>query len=142
KKFATDRLITLLPKLKASDRDLLNDAQRLCLYKSLIGHVTPKVNPGYLISAFDAIAQVGDERALPFVKPFYTDRMVTLAGQEVFEAADACRSAIKERIEIDRKNNMLLRPAATSSDPEVLLKPVGAPQEAEAMQLLRGSTQE
>lgn len=142
KNSVTERLTTLLPRIKASDSDLLNADQRFCLYKSLFANVKPKPNKPYLLAALGAIAQIGDDKALPFVEPFYLEGMIAVTGQEVFEAAYECRTTLKERAEADRKNNLLLRPAATSCDPEVLLKPVGAPQEADAVQLLRASTRD
>jgi hypothetical protein len=135
---ATYLLTRLLPRLQASDADLLNTNQRACLYRSL---TTVTNNSDYLIAALKALEQIGDGEALPFVERLAEGRQRTAGAERVQVAARDCLPYLRLRADKARASQTLLR-ASSASDtpPNLLLRPAQSRDDAEPEQLLRPGT--
>jgi hypothetical protein len=137
---AADALISLLPRLRASDVNLLNAQQRACLYRVL----TPGHARSYLdlqIAILQALQQVGDEAAVWPVERLANMFAVTPRQRYLKEAAVECLPFLRERIDLTRASQTLLRASSqadTSSD-LLLRAATGGPETSQA-QLLRAST--
>lgn len=130
-------LIRLLPRLKASDSDLLNDAQRSILL-SLLGRNDSQT---LQVAILESFKQIGDARCLPVVE--------RLAGRVMFspvpDAAKECLPYLKQRVEEQTVRATLLRAgsAPSGSTPETLLRPAqGADVRNEPALLLRAAAQD
>jgi hypothetical protein len=153
---AIEALTGLLPRLKASDAALLNDAQRakLCQILSL-----PVENPFYKdfrdlfrpannravafrVAILRAFEQVGDSKALAVVERLAKREAKTEGEKRIQEAAEACLPALQYRAEQERSSQTLLRAAMPSSAAsETLLRAAAGTQDTAPEQLLRASEQ-
>ncbi len=140
---AVERLGVLLPRLKASDHDLMTEEQKLALYKAIKLPLAKGAGPAdwaFLLAALGALEQIGDERALPFVDAIVERTPSGTKEPEVVEAARACRPALLERIEQQRVAMRLLRPSEAPADAgETLLRPTYGPGQSDPDLLLRPS---
>ena len=106
----------LLPRLRADDGHLLNDAQRNCLYHQLrVGDVELK------LAILKTLEQIGDAKAIPYV-----DRLCHGNGRidaRVRRAAEECLPFLLIRAEHEIAPRILLR-ASSNADtaPETLLR--------------------
>jgi hypothetical protein len=147
-------LIDLLPRLKASDAALLNEAQRakLCqllslpvenpLYKDIRGLFRPANNKAvdFRVAIRQAFAQVGDSKALGVVERLATREAKTEGERRIQEAAEACLPALQTRADLERSSQTLLRASMPSSDAsDTLLRPATGTQDSAPEQLLRAS---
>jgi hypothetical protein len=86
------------------------------------------------LAILKAWEQVGDEKALPAVERLAAGTW----DSRVRAAADACLPALRQRAELARQRDTLLRPAsAPGTGSEVLLRPAAGPGETSAALLLR-----
>jgi hypothetical protein len=116
---AADSLIVLLPRLQASDADLINDEQRAILYKQIRGDNTELV-----LAILKSLEQIGDEKVMPFVEERASGSNRKGRSQSIREAALACLPALNARVEMQRASHTLLRAAESDrEDSEVLLRP-------------------
>ncbi|MCW3098404.1 MAG: hypothetical protein JWL77_4022 [Chthonomonadaceae bacterium] len=148
---AIESLIELLPRLTASDIDLLNAEQRTLLCWKLSsppnrfdGNLRPLSQTAYeqqiafRIAILQAFAQVGDSRALPIVERLARGETKTEEQKRIQKAARECLPLLKLRIEQQRSIQTLLRASdASHADPETLLRPMKGAQETHPEQLLR-----
>lgn len=147
-------LIPLLPQLKASDAALLNDSQRTKLlrilslpienplYKDVRDLFRPAKNQAIEIrvSILQALEQVGDSKAIPFVAPLAKQEAKTDGERRIKEAAQECLPALKLRAEQQQTIQTLLR-ASQPSDalPDTLLRAAAGHQDTPSEQLVRAS---
>ena len=135
RKMVPEKLIRLLPQLKASDRNCLNDAQRACLYRALRGK-----NDALKLAILQSLQQIGDSKALPYVQKLAADQRA-MSGPRMREAVALCLPFLTDLAEKEKNSQMLLRAAdgnLTSSD--VLLRPAEGGTVSEPEQLLRASS--
>jgi hypothetical protein len=110
---ATTALIRLLPHLRASDVNLLNNHQRKCLYSALHG-----ANVDLTLALLRGLEQSGDHRALPHV-----EALASRAGEttrrdgRIQEAAQACLPYLRIQAERARISQSLLRPSSIAELP-------------------------
>jgi HEAT repeat protein len=129
---AEQKLIQLLPRLRASDAGLLNEEQRKILNKTLPN----RKKPGLAIAILKAYEQVGDEKALAVVEKIANGEGRAAPG--VKEAARVCLPALQKRAENERAARTLLRPSAAPDDPSgILLRPAQGVGETDPGLLLR-----
>lgn len=162
-----DALITLLPRLKASDADRLTSHQRHCLYRDLLGR-----RNGYVLALLSALEQIGDSSSIPYVeclrvakRPVHTfvgdlrafvsgtklgyrtflagassgrPASVTPFAPHIQEAVERCLELLYRKAEQEQVSGTLLR-AAGSPEPgsETLLRPAAAGPEVDPNELLR-----
>lgn len=134
---AAGRLTQLLPTLRATHTDLLTDAQRLILAKSLrMGEL--RTNTGYQLAALKALQQVGDEKSIPIVERFYASDGSGPAAQAVRDEARVTLGFLRERAERERIAHTLLRPSMDPASPaEMLLRPAAGAGDTDPDVLLR-----
>src|SRR5579871_2464958 len=126
---AATALIPLLPRLQPMHAYLLDSEQRNCLHRAL-NHPDR-----YLVcAALEALQQIGDASAIPLVEHLVKD----LPDGYVQNAARACLQALRARVEVENRAQILLRPASVPGDrKEVLLRPVESIPLTPTEQLLR-----
>ena len=128
----------LLPRLKATDANLLNERQRESLFRALaITHAD------FVLAALKALEQIGDEKAIEHVH-----RLVDGLGKagkvpRVQKAAADCLAFLRVKAQRDQENRTLLRPA-TGADSEGthLLRPAGSVPDVPPELLLRASSRD
>jgi hypothetical protein len=134
---AVSALTRLLPRLRASDADLLDDKQRTRLYNAL-DWGTPSYEADFLIAILKALEQVGDEKALRCVENRAALEPQDADGRRVQKAATACLPHLRERIEQERVAAILLRPAIAPADlGATLLRPAQGVGDTDSTLLLR-----
>lgn len=152
RRLAADTLTRLLPQVKASDRIFLSAAEHEELLKALHGK-----NLALKLAILQALAQIGDERALPAVRRLaemdieqpspgawflFGDMGARRHWQEAValrRAAEDCLPFLQERAELSRQAHTLLRASSAMEAvaPDTLLRPaMGAPT-TDTNQLLR-----
>lgn len=145
-------LKTLLPKLKSSDSEFIDDRGMEALIALL-----SRNDAALILSALTALQQVGDERAVPAVlrlshadadistmKGYWGDLMFEWTGrdrtnwEEVRRAAEECLPYLERNAERKKASSTLLRPAAGGPTSDMaLLRPAGATNAEPQDQLLR-----
>jgi hypothetical protein len=145
-------LTQLLPRLQASDADLLNAAQRtlLCrvlayplndLFRSdLVVLLTRQTKPmaDLQVAILKAFEQVGDGKALPVVERMAVGPAQTADQQRVKAAAVECLPFLQARAIREQAHQTLLRASSASEpNPDILLRPAGTATTTEAQELLR-----
>ncbi|HZT42838.1 MAG TPA: hypothetical protein VFA07_11790 [Chthonomonadaceae bacterium] len=137
-RFAAERaLISLLPRLRATDADLLNTDQRHCLYYALSG--TRQI--WLKIAILKALEQVGDSEAIPYVERLAAGEGAAEWSPEVRQAAIDCLPYLQERTRQESTRQTLLRSAdLAGAAAETLLRSAGETQETDPQQLLRVPT--
>jgi len=132
-------LIGLLPRLRASDADLLSPAQRKSLHRAL-----GRPNQELALAVLSALEQVGDESSLEAVRQLAEaapgSRGRGWPSSRVVEAARECLPALEERVDRLRAGATLLRATAAPDDPaSSLLRPAAGSGAPVTDQLLRPS---
>ena len=136
---ASDALIRLLPRLKASDASLLNPKQRNVLYKTL-RPLNANQQSKLICAILAALEQVGDKAALPAVSRLEAMLAITTAQRSVRAAAKRCLPCLSANAENARSSQTLLRASsALTTTPDMLLRPAALGQETPQDQLLRAS---
>jgi len=134
---ATKALISLLPRLKASDAPLLSPEQRFCLNRALRGK-----NTELTLAILKAWEQVGDSKAIEEVEKLAHGRGRGGRYAAVVAAAQECLPFLRQSAERQQIGSQLLRAADGSVTPAgVLLRPAmpHAPTEP-SEELLRPTT--
>ncbi len=155
REIAQDALISVLPRLQASDAALLNDAQRakLChilslpvenpLFKDVRYLFQPARNSAIdiRIAILQAFEQVGDSKALSVVERLAKREAGSAGEKRIQEAANQCLPALQLRTEEQRSSQTLLRAAdASSAATDTLLRATTGTQDVQTEQLLRPSS--
>lgn len=149
---AADGLIRLLPRLKASDADLLSDAQKSVLIRILNEPIGTFVagSVGYVfrlatnrdfelrLAILKAFEQVGDKRMIGVVERLANIKPKNAGQKRIKEAAEACLPALQSRIEQKTYSQTLLRAAeVTDAAPATLLRAATGTASESPEQLLR-----
>lgn len=134
-------LTKLLPRMKASDADLLTGKQRWLLARFLRQHsrlTTKKESVEFALAILKALEQIGDRSFLPIVERLAEQPANTPDGKRIREAATGCLPALRLLVEERRTEEELLRPAnAKQNDPEQLLRAARNGSASEPTELLR-----
>lgn len=126
-------LAKLLPRLQASDASLLNERQRLCLYRCLTTQNANKKRE-FTLTVLKAVEQIGDEKAIPYV-----EKLLPVLPQP----AEQCLSSLRIHAEEQRASSMLLRASSeTMCSTDTLLRPANETASTKPQQLLRAATEE
>ena len=138
---ASTALIRLLPRLKASEANLLNPKQRAILYKAL-RPMNANRQSRLLCAILAALEQVGDKAAVPAVSRLESMLAVTAAQRSVRAAAKRCLPYLNANADNARSSQTLLRASSASeASSDTLLRP-STNQETPPEQLLRASSEE
>lgn len=131
----------LLPRLQASDANLLNREQRAALYQ-VIG--TSRLNTvlydkTLVLAGLQALRHIGDKEALPVVL-----KLSRSTDEEIRDVANKCLGPLMELSEQYKRGEQYLRPSSVSAvwtdQADVLVRPASASTEQTAPeQLLRAS---
>ena len=137
---AREKLVRLLPQLKASDAQLLDEEQRSILYKAL--H-SKKHYAALRIAILNALQQVGDEKGLPHVQKLAKGEGLTAQEEDILRAAQECLPYLERRVDRLRASQTLLRASSASeamtSSPDMLLRPAMDVGATPSEELLRAS---
>ena len=115
-------LTNLLPRLSASDSEILDTEQRKLLHRWL---TIKNKESAFVQAILKALEQVGDERDLPAVQRMADREATTQREKTLRGAAQQCLPYVEQRAEQNRVANTLLRAAtANESDTQSLLRPV------------------
>ncbi len=128
---AEEKLIQLLPLMKASDAHLLNENQRKNLNQAI-----EKRGSTVACAIMKAYEQVGDSSAIPFVQRVKNETRETLRKQ----AAERCLPFLVQRAETEKLRQTLLRAAdgnTQTTAPNMLLRPAASTAETQSETLLR-----
>lgn len=141
KRAAETALIGLLPRVNATDADLLDARQRGCLYRMLkMSNVAHHYE--LILKILKALEQIGDEAAVPYVERLANANMVIgVKKGKVRESARECLPALTQRAQENTVRNTLLRASSASevASADSLLRPAFGTPDAPAEQLLRPS---
>ncbi len=147
KEVATKGLLSILPSLRASDRECI-DAEGMAALISLLAWgeglsvATSGADVDLKLAILRALEQVGDARAIPAVRKLLTpprvagfliggmDRMLKVGVgaklDAIHRAAAECLPYLEQRAEAERMRERLLRPAAAPTNAaDILLRPAG-----------------
>ncbi len=134
---AARALIRLLPRLRASDARLLTQPQRACLYRMLRMRYAGR-DGALILAILQALQQVGDEAAIPYVRRLASSAAFTPTQRKVKQAAEECQPYLKSSADLQRASQTLLRASAQENVAEDgLLRPAYARTETESTELLR-----
>jgi hypothetical protein len=128
-------LTRLLPRMKASDTQLLSRAQRFQLYQSL-KLVNARRHAEFQEALLTALEQIGDTAALPYVRSLAAESPTSLRQQRVIVAARACLPFLEECAQHNSSSQILLR-AINKPSPEENLLRSAKPIEIDPDQLVR-----
>ena len=136
---AENALLRLLPRLQASDAKSITEAQRECLYQRLtIDDARSKSE--FLIAALQAVEQIGDAKAVPYVEALAASTYRSMGARRVREAAIHCLPFLKARAEQKEWSDNLLRASSGQDTPsDALLLPVTDGSPTDPQHLLRSS---
>ena len=136
---AADGLTRLLPRLSASDANLLNSKHRAALYK-LLRIRNAGANERLLLSILRALQQVGDEAAIPVVQRLSEARAYTQRQRNVKQVAIDTLPLLEVTARNQGASAMLLRASTAHDTPsDLLLRGAMASPETAPQQLLRAS---
>lgn len=136
-------LARLLPRLKASDRNLLSDLQILTLGRALRNWVpawpmsSSSDTAAFVLSTLRTLEQIGGEESLPYVERLAKRRARSPWQRQIQDAARECLPALRHRLEV--AGTTLVRPADSPAGAEALLRPAGSGERSDSDQLLRPS---
>jgi len=135
KKAAGAALARLLPRLRFSDSDLLNDGQRDFLLKGF-----GKGSRELELAVLKALPQIGDKRFVDLVSELAKGKGAAKRDPQLQDAAIDCLEPLNEQVERDRIRLTLLRPAeGVPASPDALLRPA-ADSPSDSSLLLRASS--
>lgn len=133
KRVATDALIRLLPKMKYSDRDLINDRQRKFLYAGFGDRGIE-----YTRALLHALEQIGDGKAVKYVARYAEGKGTAKKHPDLVEEANRLLPILEERAEQEMARDRLLRAAGpTEVNTDELLRPASASSDTNSELLLR-----
>lgn len=130
---AATSLIRLLPRLQATDTDLLTFAQRGNLHRALL-----RDNVELALAILSALEQVGDGRAIPNVQKLASGFGLAHQEKRVQESARQTLACLRQRVELQRAPQILLRAASASEvGAGTLLRPAAGVADTQEHVLLR-----
>jgi len=129
---AEEALTRLLPRLKASDHTLLTPDQRRCLDRALI----KRAKGAFRLAVLAAYEQVGDETSVALVEKIAAAGVRGIRDQRVIARAAEALPTMRERAQLVKAAQTLLRPADAVGD-ETLLRPASGPPSGPVETLLR-----
>lgn len=134
KQVARSVLKRLLPRLTATDHDLLTSAQK----HSLLILLTMRYDDVDLtLAILKALEQIGDEKAIPVVEELSHEPAASVNMRRVRDAANDCLPFLRARVKQAEQSQMLLR-ASMPDAPDTLLRAASAqPDVTPAEELLR-----
>ena len=127
-------LSRLLPQMRASDVNLVTQKQRASLYAAL--KLKPSKNSDFMVVLLNALEQIGDEAAIPYVERLADRPAKGDKALRVQQAARECLPALRDLVRRQHEENTLLRPAAESDE---LLRPASVTSADTPEQLLRAT---
>ncbi len=133
---AITTLAALLPRLTASDRSLLSDAQREVLHRCLSEKPRDR-DTRFHMAILGALEQVGDSRAIRAVRQWAQANGSTREERDLIEAAGECLRSLELLAEDERQRETLLHPVDTPATQDLLLRPASHAPEAGSPALLR-----
>ncbi len=138
KKLAISGLTRLLPRLKASDANLLNVPRRVILYQWLLSGSADE-HEEFIITILKCLEQIGDAAAVKYVERLAYDTRPSPAQKRVQSAALVCLNYL-HIIEGNTQNSTTLLRAAdfNTTDTERLLRATST--ELDNNNLLRSTT--
>jgi hypothetical protein len=140
RRFAIAGLTRLLRRVKATDKVFQTAGQRANLHRMLT-LANARYQPEFLKAILAALEQVGDATAVPYVEQLAKAMPVTRGQREVCEAANLCLDFVKNRAELSRSSQTLLRASApTVMNADTLLRAASATTTHDSEQLLRADT--
>jgi HEAT repeat protein len=108
---AEEVLIRLLPRVRASDAHVLNENQRSSLYRNL-----QRKNTRFVIACLEALRQIGDEAALPYVKKLAEIKGRGSTVRSIRESALETLPFLENLVQQARNKKTLLRPTGEPTD--------------------------
>jgi hypothetical protein len=135
----TALLTHLLPQLQEHDAALLQPSHRNQLRIALVVGDFQQERE-YLIAILKALEQIGDSEDLAPVVRMAIGQSDSWQERQVREAARACLPNLRERVERQKQQGMLLRPACANA-PEELLHPAIHTPDPNPAHLLRADTE-
>ena len=131
-------LIRLLPRITPENADLLPPEQRMNLCRLLLRAVEP--NTELKLAALAALIQCGDEKTLQVLRSLLVNKGFRPHDPRLLEAVREQAPHLAARLEQERTNATMLRPASAPADPpQTLLRPAYGAAETPPQQLLRAS---
>ena len=131
-------LIRLLPRLQAENAELLPPEQRANLHRLLLHASEPNIE--LKLAALSALIQCGDEKTLRVLQSLLANKGFRPQDPLLLEAVREQEPLLAARLEQERVNAVMLRPASAPDDaPQTLLRPAYGAEESEPQQLLRAS---
>jgi hypothetical protein len=137
KVMAAAALTRLLPRMNASDTQLLSTTQRALLYQTLRLPNAQK-QAEFLVALLHALEQVGDINAIPLVRSLAEAQPASLRQKRVIDAARSCLPALEGCAQQNQDSQVLLR-ATTSESEESLLRPAASRSDASVELLVRAA---
>jgi hypothetical protein len=136
KSMAKATLTRLLPRMKASDTQLLSASQRRVLYQFL--NLEDSRHSGDLqIALLAALEQVGDIAALPLVRELADHVPNSLSQRRVVDSARSCLPFLEGCAQQNYQSQTLLRPITGAEMDLSLLRPAGKSVETNPELLVR-----
>jgi len=130
-------LTKLLPRVKASDNALFTPRQRGNLHRMLTLSNTRQYDQ-CLVAILQALQQIGDETALPYVEHLANAQPMSNRERRVCDAARDCLPFLRERASQTHSSQTLLRASsATATGNEMLVRPAIGVDRGDQEQLLR-----
>lgn len=142
-------LTRLLPKLQATDANLLNASRRRLLNRFLTVELWPRgLGPGpsdlpLSLAILKAYEQVGDAKAIPVVEKLANLEPRNERSRAVQQAAQACLPLLQSHtVPLDQTQTLLRAASQRGATADVLLRPATDTDTAPADQLLRAADRE
>jgi hypothetical protein len=135
---AESSLISLLPRLKASDAGLLDAQQRNCLHRAL-----SRKNSNLVVAILQSLEQIGDAEAVPYVQKLADGHGLAARDVQIRTAAQHCLPYLQQLAEEQRVRQTLLRASDVTevpiAAPDTLLRPAAGVTVADPQELLRAT---
>lgn len=132
KQLAQQSLLRLLPRLKSSDANLLDEVQLQCM-----GRALKSKDFVFVCAILKAMEQVGDEKHLELVQRLSKKETTNPIQLRIREAAQECEPYLRKRVEETQLANTLLRASQMEDAPAILLRPVEYRPDTATHELLR-----
>jgi hypothetical protein len=130
-------LTRLLPRVKASDNALYTPRQRGNLHRMLI-LANAKQYDKCMVAILQALQQIGDETALPYVEQLANAQPTSNPELKVCDAARDCLPFLQERASQTQSSQTLLRASsAIATGTDMLVRPAIGVNPGDHEQLLR-----
>ncbi len=132
-------LTRLLPRMRASDSQLLSSDDRTLLHTAIAKHAR---NTEFVLAAISALQQVGEAPSIPTVQRLAERSGRGSADPSVREAARECLQFLQQRAAMSEANHTLLRASSQSAAPtDTLLRAIGGSTPTASSELLRTTSE-